>query len=608
MDERMTPAPDAPPAARTAPRARRARPPRGLAAWYRRHVWAATAALILLVFAVGFVTLQLVMRERIGEEVTVAGLDVGGQTATAARETLARDLVPRVSTVQLQTGADESLMLTLAQLGMSVDTTATAQAALARGRYSLPLGLQVWLPGGGGDVAPAVHVNAAAYQQGLEAVRAAVDAAPRDAGLDISASGDGVTVVPSKDGTTADAVALARAITAGVVRGTAYAGPVPMKAVPPQVSTADAEARAGVAAMYLARPVTLRYRGRSVVLSPRDMAGLLSVNKGADADTYPLTFRNERASARLHELFSWAETPPVNARIEVHPEGGITVTPSKVGEVLDMKVLLEDLDDAALGGGMRSIFVALKPAMPELTSEDVETMGLSSLGAQFVTYFDPRNTTRAGNIALAAQLVDGSVIEPGETFSLNRAIGPRTTNRGFDYAPVIAADGVLRQGVGGGICQYATTLFNAVLLAGLPVVEREAHSLYISHYPIGRDATVAWGAVDFKFNNDTGKALLIRSWVEGDHLTVAVVGKTGREVTFKTSSFYDSRRPAHSKAHPRVVYDADLGPGVVRWERGIDGHSVKVERTVRDAQGAVLFRDAFVSRYEPLDWVKRVGT
>src|SRR5665648_714263 len=128
-----------------------------------------------------------------------------------------------------------------------------------------------------------------------------------------------------------------------------HTGPVPMKAVPPQVSTADAEARAGVAAMYLARPVTLRYRERTLVLSPGEMAGMLSVNTGADADTYPLTFRNERAAARLHELFSWAETPPVDARIEVHPEGGITVTPSKVGEVLDMKVLLEDLDDTALG-------------------------------------------------------------------------------------------------------------------------------------------------------------------------------------------------------------------------------------------------------------------
>ena len=577
------------------------------AGWYRRHVWPATAALILLVFAAGSVTLQLVVRDRIGDGVTVAGLEVGGQTAASARETLASSLEPRVSAVTLQTGAGEPLTLTLAQLGMKVDVPATAKDALARGRHQLPFGLQVWLPGGGAEVVPTVRVNAAAYEQGLEAVRAAVDAPARDARLEISASGDGVMVVPSRDGTTADAVALERAIVASVAQGEAYAGPVPMKAVPPKVSTADAEARAGAAALYLSRPVTLRYRERTVVLSPTQMAAMLSVNTGADADIYPLTFRNARASALLHELFSWAETPPVNARIEVHPEGGITVTPSKAGEVLDMKVLLEDLDDTAVGGGLRSIFVALKPAMPELSSEDVASMGLAALGAQFVTYFDPRNTTRAGNIALAAKLVDGSVIEPGQTFSLNAAMGPRTTNRGFDYAPVIAADGVLRQGVGGGICQYATTLFNAVLMAGLPIVERQAHSLYISHYPIGRDATVAWGAIDFKFRNDTGKALLIRSWVEGDHVTVAIVGKTGRVATFKTGAFYDVRSPAHSKADPRVIYDSDLGPGVVRWERGIDGHSVKVERTVRDADGAVLFRDAFVSHYEPLDWVKRVG-
>ena len=563
---------------------------------------------MLLVVAAGFVALQLVVRDRVGDGVAVAGLQLQGQTVAAARETLARDLVPCVSALQLQSDAGEPLTLTLAQLGMSVDVPATARAALARGRHRLPLGLDVWLPGGGGDVVPVVRVNAAAYQQGLEAVRAAVDVPARDARLDISASGDGVTVVPSRDGATTDAVALARAIEQSVVRGKAYAGPVPMTAVPPRVSTADAEARAGVAAMYLARPVTLRYRERTVVLSPGEMAGMLSVNTGADAEIYPLTFRNERAAARLHELFSWAETPPVNALIEVYPEGGITVTPSKIGEVLDMKVLLEDLDDAALGGGLRSVFVALKPAMPELTSDDVETMGLAALGAQFVTYFDQRNTTRAGNIALAAKLVDGSVIEPGQTFSLNAAMGPRTTNRGFDYAPVIAADGVLRQGVGGGICQYATTLFNAVLLAGLPIVEREAHSLYISHYPIGRDATVAWGAIDFKFRNDAAKALLIRSWVQGDHLTVAIVGRTGREVTFKTGPFYEIRKPAHGKSDPRVIYDADLGPGVVRWERGIDGHSVKVERTVRDAKGVVLFRDTFASHYEPLDWVKRVGT
>ena len=95
-------------------------------------------------------------------------------------------------------------------------------------------------------------------------------------------------------------------------------------------------------------------------------------------------------------------------------------------------------------------------------------------------------------------------MKAGEEFSLNATLGPRTTNRGFDYAPIISA-GVYRQGVGGGICQFATTLFNAVFFYGLPVSERQPHALYIDHYPIGRDATVAWGANDLKFRNDTGQ-------------------------------------------------------------------------------------------------------
>ena len=576
--------------------------------WYRRHVWAATAALALVVLAAGFLASQLIVGGRIGDGVTVAGVPVQGLTRVQAQARLADQLVPRLDGVTLTTPAGKQLALTLAQLGVSVDTAATAGAAWQRGRHRVPLLGEVWLPGGGGDVSPRVRLDAAAFQQGLEGVSAKADVPARDARLKIGANA-AVTVIPARAGSAVDAVALARALSASVAVGKPYSGAVPMKAVAPQVSTADAQSRAGAAALYLARPITLRYREREVVLTPEMMAGMLSVNTGSGADAYPLTFRNARAKAQLHRLFAFAETPPVNAQIKVYPQGGITVTPSREGDVLDMDVLLQDLDDAAAtGGGLRTVFVALTTAMPALSTDDVQSMGLASLGSQFVTYFDPRNTSRAGNIALAAKLVDGTLIKPGETFSLNAAMGPRTANRGFDYAPVIASDMVLRQGVGGGICQYATTLFNAALIAGLPIVEREAHSLYISHYPIGRDATVSWGSADLKFRNDTGKTLMIRSWVEGDHLTVAIVGKTGREVSFKTSAFYDIRKPAHGKTDPRVIYDSDLGPGVIRWEQGIDGRSVRVERTVRDAQGAVLLRDTFVSHYQPLDWVKRVGT
>jgi hypothetical protein len=86
------------------------------------------------------------------------------------------------------------------------------------------------------------------------------------------------------------------------------------------------------------------------------------------------------------------------------------------------------------------------------------------------------------------------------------------------------------------------------------------------------------------------------------------VGKTGREVTYTTSDYYDIRKPSSSRADPRVVYDADLPDGVVRWELGVDGKSVKVVRTVRDAAGKKLFSETYISVYDPRDWIKRIGT
>jgi vancomycin resistance protein YoaR len=571
----------------------------------RGRIWAVVAVVIVVALLAGFAVVQLVVRGHVGDGVRVAGVSLQGQTLDQATATLESGLAPRLSTVTLQTGEGAPLTVALSDLGMGLDARATAQAALARGRHRLPGGLVFWVPGGG-DVAPVLAVQPAVYSAGLATVRATVDTAPKDARLKLS--GDSVEVVPAVDGRTVDALALERAIRASVVAGKAYSGPLPLAAAAPHVSTAMAQSRAGAAAAYLSTPVTLRYRGTAVKLRPAAMADMLTVNTAGGASSYPLTFDNERTRARLRRLFPAAEIKPVNARLIVSKDGTTTITQSKEGQTLDMERLVEDLNDAAAGGGLRTVFVALKPALPSLSSDELATQGFSSVGTQFVTYFDPRNKTRVRNIALAAHIVDGAVVRPGAVFSLNGALGPRTTNRGFDYAPVIASDNVLRQGVGGGICQYATTLFNAVFFAGLPVVERHSHSLYISHYPIGRDATVSWGSADFKFRNDTGRDVTIRSWVEDDHVTVALVGKTGRKVSTTTGTFYDIRKPAHGQSDPRVIYDSDLGPGVIRWERGVNGLSVKVWRTVRSAAGAVLFRDAFASHYTPMDWIKRVGT
>ena len=125
---------------------------------------------------------------------------------------------------------------------------------------------------------------------------------------------------------------------------------------------------------------------------------------------------------------------------------------------------------------------------------------------------------------------------------------------------------------------------------------------------MGRDATVSWGGLDFKFRNDTGKTLTMRSWMRGNALTVALVGKTGRTVDYETGPFTDVRKPAHGKSDPRVVYDNDLGPGV----DPLGDRRRRAQRPGRaDGEGCrrrVLLRDSFVSTYRPMDWIKRVGT
>jgi vancomycin resistance protein YoaR len=570
----------------------------------RRRVRRVAVVVLVALLVVGpLVALEVWLQDRVGLGVAVAGVSLQGADEGDARDRLVAELAARVEPVRLET-REGTYETTLAELGVRVDFEATAAAAAGAGWRRLPLGLEVWLPGEG-DVAPVVTVDDKVFAAGVEAAGGELGRAPRDARL--RWNGEDLEVTLSEDGLGIDAEALRAALVAAAKAGRPFEGPAPTAVITPEVTTEQARERLPIARLYLARPLELRLKSRRIVLQPELMAGMLSVNRGEDADVAPLTFDNAEARRTLRRLFARVERPAADARFVVSSAGRLTIEPSRAGVALDMDELLADLDAAASGGGRRSVHVAVVPVEPRLSTEEAERNGLASQGAQFVTYFDTANAARVQNIARAAGLADGTVIPPGATFSLNQTLGPRSVNRGFDYAPVIAGDGVLRQGVGGGICQYATTLFNAAFFAGLPIVERHPHGLFIDHYPVGRDATVSWGGPDLKFRNDTGASLTLRSWVRGHALTVALVGKTGRTVTYETGPFTNVRKPSYGKSDPRVVFDEDLSKGVVRWERGGDGRTVRVTRVVKQGD-RVLIRDTFVSTYRPMDWIKRVGT
>ena len=559
------------------------------------------AGVAVLVALVAFGALQVYLHGRVAFGVSAAGVSLTRATPAQARDDLTRLAARRALTTIVLQSRQGPLTLKLADLGLTLDIAATAGRAAREGRLDV-LSMGVWY-GRGGAVEPVVRFNVNAFQAGLQKIATAVGTTPRDATLALV--GDTVGVRAAINGLTIDQAALKARLLAALAHWQRFQGAPPLMTQAPTVTTAAAQAASTQAAVYLSSPLRLRYRQHEVDLSPAQMATMLSVTSGAGADSSPLTFDNSRGRRVLLGLFSFVEHPAVNATVVVKGKK-VVIKPSSEGFGLDMPRLLSDMDYTAAQPGLRQVIVPLTTLDPTVTTDQLAALGLNGLGSQFTTYYEQSNKPRSQNIQQAAKLTDGTVIKAGAVFSLNDTLGPRTLNRGFDYAPVIQ-DGVLRLGVGGGLCQFATTLFNAAFFAGLPIVERHPHDFFIDHYPIGRDAQVAYGSQDLKFRNDTGHALLLRCWAGGGQVTAVLVGATGRTVTYTTSPFTDLKSSGTSRTHPRVITDDDLSQGLVVYEQGFDGRSVKVVRTVRH-DGQLLFRDTFSSSYAPKDWIKRIGT
>jgi vancomycin resistance protein YoaR len=206
------------------------------------------------------------------------------------------------------------------------------------------------------------------------------------------------------------------------------------------------------------------------------------------------------------------------------------------------------------------------------------------------------SSNRIHNVHLMADFIDGTIVEPGEVFSFNDVVGPRTSERGFLEGQMIIGSLVLPS-IGGGVCQTATTLFNDAFELGLPILERTNHNLYLAHYPLGRDATVSWGGPDFKFKNDLKHGLLIKASYTDQTLTFTVYGTPeGRRVVSHTG-------PQTKWTSPGMNYAVDLSAprGSVKVVKGTgeQGFDIQVWRKVYDRNGKLLRSNLFKSHYIP---------
>ncbi|MGB7606219.1 MAG: VanW family protein [Lutisporaceae bacterium] len=207
------------------------------------------------------------------------------------------------------------------------------------------------------------------------------------------------------------------------------------------------------------------------------------------------------------QIFSDSKlNPPKDAKY-TYNNGKIEIIKEENGYMFDKEALYNELR-----ADKRHSSVRLKTTLvaPKITAEQLGKQGVREKISSYMTKFDGGNLPRSSNIRLAASIIEGTVLAPGDTFSFNEAVGQRTTERGFKEAGVYI-NGKVDTGIGGGICQVSTTLYNAVLLADLQVLERYNHSLTVPYVPLSRDAAVSWGVQDLKFINNTDYHIYIHA-------------------------------------------------------------------------------------------------
>ena len=317
---------------------------------------------------------------------------------------------------------------------------------------------------------------------------------------------------------------------------------------------------------------------------------------------------------RLGELAARVFRPPVNAK---PGDGG--VMPHREGRMLDMEgakaALLASLaswSDESRGDGRGEIEIALPvvPVEPAIDVGELEAIRGASgdVGAVlltgYTTYYDESMEGRAANVRLAAGLIDGVVVMPGETFSFNETVGPRLVERGFKPAPEIVGEEFV-EGIGGGICQVSSTLYNAVLYADLKVVERYRHSVPLRYVPPGRDATLQYGVMDFKFRNTLDDPVVIRAEAGGGRLRVSLWGS--RPLPYDvTITSTQSPVPYREVIEP----DPKLVQGEVRVvDPGEPGKWIIVSKVVSDKATGEASEPVVVSRnyYPPKPRIVRVS-
>jgi vancomycin resistance protein YoaR len=369
---------------------------------------------------------------------------------------------------------------------------------------------------------------------------------------------------------------------------------LPIGRVEPELSNADVNRATTRARAILAQNVVITAGLVQVTLTPEQIVSTLgtTITDGA----LELSVDPQRLRSAMGDQLTQLTSAPVDARFEVTSEGGVNVVPSVAGRELNVNAV-----SRAIARGRHDIAAPLHEVQPEHDTAWARKLGIKELVSSFTTRH-PSGQERVKNIHRGADIINNMVVEPGEVFSLDQAIGPRTAERGFVSAPVFY--GEFTEDFGGGVSQLATTFFNAIFFGGYEVLAHKPHTIYISRYPMGRESTINYGTVDVKFRNDSKHGILIRTGYSESSITVNFYGdKEGKVVRAEGPNVLATRPPTD-----QLVEWPLLPVGTVeRAEEGYTGYDVENFRII-ERPGQPPVRQRFFWRYKMIPNKVLVGT
>jgi vancomycin resistance protein YoaR len=545
-----------------------------------------------LVVLVGILLIVLILagaavrgRGRVARNVTLAGAPIGGMSrpelATHVRGLAAR--YARATVVVRTKGG--TLELTAAEIGLAVDRTKTVSSALAVGHGGNPVArLWVWARSLLGSRRAPVRVtfDRAALHQLVATRDPGVHTAAVEPSL--ATHNNRVVAVDGKPGKGLNPRAVISALPRAATRGLPIVMQGPRGSVPPRFQLADAQKLVAKAEALTSKPLPVSAGSTTIDVPTSILRSWIRALPGPDE--LGLGMDEAGAGTDLNRLLGGAGTDPVDAGFTV--SGGVVqVTPGHAGTACCTAEAPARVAAALASRPTNGVPVELplKEVQPRRTVDEARKLGVQEQVSTFSTHHNP-GEPRVQNIHKVADIIRGTVLEPGQSVSVNGKLGPRTAAKGYLEAPVIGEGSRFSTDIGGGISQFATTMFNAAFFAGMDVTEYSAHGLYISRYPYGREATLSFPHPDLIVKNNSPYGVLIWTSYTATDITVS----------FYSTHWVDAEQTNQTKVEKPAIAPADRDPAKPPIGPCV---AVTTERTRRYVSDGRTTTDKFYAYYRP---------